>query len=217
MTNFAFNTVILDCDSTLCTIEGIDELARRADVYDECYALTNAAMQGDIKLEDVFGKRLEKIKPLKSDLDWLGQLYVDNITDGVQELISQLQQADITIYIVSGGLRQAVLVLANKLNIKQENVYAVDVQFDEEGEYQDFDHCSPLARAGGKEEIVNQIRTSDMKIACIGDGITDLEMQNDDVFFIGFGGVEVREKVKEQANVFIEDQSIMATLPYLKQ
>tara|TARA_R110002050_G_scaffold70707_1_gene152401 strand:- start:1021 stop:1182 length:162 start_codon:yes stop_codon:yes gene_type:complete len=41
----------------------------------------------------------------------------------------------------------------------------------------------------------------------IGDGVTDLEARSDDglgaSLFVGFGGNQCREKVKEQADVFI--------------
>lgn len=38
------DAVISDCDGTLSTIEGIDELARMNDVYAEISQLTQAAM-----------------------------------------------------------------------------------------------------------------------------------------------------------------------------
>jgi phosphoserine phosphatase len=52
------NLVIFDCDSTLSTIEGIDELARLSDSENEVAvriaALTKRAMEGDIPLEAVY-------------------------------------------------------------------------------------------------------------------------------------------------------------------
>ncbi len=44
--------ILFDCDSTLSTIEGIDVLAERAGVVDQVVPLTNAAMDGRLRLEE---------------------------------------------------------------------------------------------------------------------------------------------------------------------
>ena len=51
-----YKTVVFDCDSTLSTVEGIEELARerRAEVE----ALTVEAMRGALPLEQIFGRRM---------------------------------------------------------------------------------------------------------------------------------------------------------------
>ena len=45
-------------------------------MFDELVALTNAAMNGELALEDVYGKRLELIKPDKAQMDSLADLYI---------------------------------------------------------------------------------------------------------------------------------------------
>ena len=60
---FRHQHVIFDCDSTLSRIEGIDELADIAGVTRQVRQMTDAAMAGEIGLEEVYGKRLELIKP----------------------------------------------------------------------------------------------------------------------------------------------------------
>ena len=65
-----YGTIFFDCDSTLSTIEGIDELtsrlteAARARVRE----LADAAMAGDLPLERVFGERLDATRPSEADL-----------------------------------------------------------------------------------------------------------------------------------------------------
>ena len=54
-----FDIVCFDCDSTLSRVEGIDALARRAGVEADVAPLTDAAMVGDLRLDEVFGKRLD--------------------------------------------------------------------------------------------------------------------------------------------------------------
>ena len=66
-----YRTVLLDCDSTLSAIEGIDELAVQC--REEVAALTDAAMRGLIPLEEVYGRRLELVRPTRAGLDALGQ------------------------------------------------------------------------------------------------------------------------------------------------
>ena len=57
--------ICFDCDSTLSSIEGIDELARLRgpEAFASVEALTNDAMNGLIRMEDVFGRRMEIVRP----------------------------------------------------------------------------------------------------------------------------------------------------------
>ena len=61
-----FDAVCFDCDSTLSRIEGINELARRAGCEAEIASLTEAAMNGDTPLEEIYGKRLDILQPVQS-------------------------------------------------------------------------------------------------------------------------------------------------------
>jgi phosphoserine phosphatase len=95
-------------------------------------------------------------------------------------------------------------------------VHAVALQFHDDGTYADFDRRSLLARAGGKELVVRAILSrSKGKSAFIGDGVTDLETKPVVDLFIGFGGVQERERVRENAGVYVCEPSLMAVLPYL--
>ena len=58
-----YDLVFFDCDSTLSAIEGIDELARLKGKEGRVGLLTNKAMDGELDLADVYGKRLKAIKP----------------------------------------------------------------------------------------------------------------------------------------------------------
>lgn len=63
-----YERIIFDCDSTLSTIEGIDYLAEIAGKGSEVADLTSKAMNGEVKFEDVFAKRLDIIQPRKEQL-----------------------------------------------------------------------------------------------------------------------------------------------------
>jgi phosphoserine phosphatase len=211
----SFEIVCFDCDSTLSKIEGIDELGRQSGLYDELVALTNAAMNGTLALEDVYGKRLSLIKPDKAQITSLADLYIAEIVDGVEEVFSTLLTQGKLVHIISGGLRQAILPLAEKLGIPADHVHAVDVLFNVDGSFKDFDQQSPLARTGGKAVICQSIQKQGYSMAMIGDGKTDLEAKQAGATVIGFGGVMKRDIVVEQADVFVNETSLMAVLPHL--
>jgi phosphoserine phosphatase len=211
----SFEAVCFDCDSTLSRIEGIDELARRHGLFDEVAALTDKAMNGELALESIYEHRLALIKPTQTDIAWLGDLYIRELVDGVQETIQALQAQGKLIHIVSGGLRQAILPLAKLLNVESENVHAVDVFFDENGDYHDFMRHSPLSMSGGKARICRRLRMRFSNLALVGDGKTDLEAKEAGAYMIGFGGVVRRALVEEQADCYVTDSSLSAVLPYL--
>jgi phosphoserine phosphatase len=194
---FAF----FDVDSTLVTIEGIDVLAGG---NPEIAKLTDAAMNGEIPLDQVYAKRLEMIRPSKDRVEQLGATYVASIVDGAKETIATLQENGVIVHLVTAGIEQAIRPLADALNVR--NVHAVKLTFDAAGNYADFDRRSFLTKAGGKEVVVRDIRArSHGKAAFIGDGISDLETGPAVDLFIGFGGVVVRPRVKENAAVYITD------------
>ncbi len=217
----SFDVVCFDCDSTLSKIEGIDELARRVGLGEELAKLTDAAMNGDVALESIYGKRLELIKPNRAEINELAKLYIAELVDSAAECVEQLQHRQKEIHIISGGLRPAILPLARKLNIPDENVHAVDVYFSENGDYLGYDTQSPLAKNGGKAEIVAGLLNSPnpllqrgncRKGVLIGDGKTDLEAQQAGAKVIGFGGVVQRELVKQHADFYVTHFSQILSL-----
>lgn len=211
----SFDVICFDCDSTLSRVEGIDELARRYDLFEQVAALTDAAMNGELPLEDVYANRLNLIKPDKEAIDWLAELYIAEMVDGVAETIATLLKNGKQIHIISGGLRQAILPLAKHLGIPEEHVHAVDVLFDAYGNYQDFARHSPLAVSGGKARICRRLRMHHSSLVMIGDGKTDLEAKLAGAYMIGFGGVVRRPLVEEQADCYVPDKSLLAILPHV--
>ena len=211
----SFDIVCFDCDSTLSKIEGIDELGRQSGLFDELVALTNAAMNGELALEDVYGKRLTLIKPDKTKMDWLADLYIAEMVEGVEEVFGTLLAQGKQVHIISGGIRQAILPLAEKLGLSANRVHAVDVFFNADGSYKEFDQQSPLAKTGGKAVVCKKIQVEGTSMVMIGDGKTDLEAKQAGAKIIGFGGVMQREVVIEQADVFVAETSLKAVLPHL--
>jgi phosphoserine phosphatase len=195
-----FRFVFFDVDSTLASIEGIDILG---DNNPEIARLTEAAMNGEIALDDVYARRLELIRPTRAAVESLGERYVESLVPGAARTIAALQDARVQVHLVTAGIEQAILPLAASLNIPQRAVHAVRLQFDEQGNYEDFDRRSFLTKSGGKELVVRDVRArTHGRAALVGDGVSDLEAKAAVDLFIGFGGVAVREKVKQNAEVY---------------
>ena len=208
-----YRFVFFDVDSTLVTIEGIDVLANG---NPEVVRLTEAAMNGEIPVDRVYGRRLEIIRPTLGDVLALGDRYIETMVDGVGETIATLQSAGVDVHLVTAGIAQAIAPLAARLNIAPRAVHAVALRFDEGGNYVDFDRRSLLTRVGGKELVVRAVLTrAKGKAAFVGDGITDLDAKPAVDLFIGFGGVAVRERVRQGADVYVTEPTLRAVLPYL--
>jgi phosphoserine phosphatase len=208
-----YRFVFFDVDSTLVTIEGIDVLANG---NPEIVRLTEAAMNGEVPVDQVYGRRLEIIRPTLADVQALGQRYVQTMVDGAAETIATLKSAGVDVHLVTAGIAQAIAPLAETLHIAPRAVHAVALQFDADGNYADYDRRSLLTRAGGKELVVRAILTrAKGKSAFVGDGITDLDTKPAVDLFIGFGGVAVRERVREGAHVYVVEPTLRAVLPYL--
>lgn len=210
-----FEIICFDCDSTLSCIEGIDECAKAIGLGSEMAKLTEAAMNGELPLEAVYQKRLDLIQPNKKAIKSLADLYIAEIVEGVPEVFSKLHQQRKQIHIISGGLRPAILPLAALLKVPENHVHAVDILFNSDGSYQNFNQQSPLARTGGKAKICQQISPLPETMVLIGDGKTDLEVQQIGVKVIGFGGVVSREIVKQQADFYVDNKNLTAILNYL--
>ncbi len=210
----SFDVICFDCDSTLSKIEGIDELGRRAGLGDELAKLTDAAMNGIVPLEAVYEQRLALIKPDQASIGWLADLYIAEQVEGVRDVFSALAAQGKQVHIISGGLRAAILPLAHLLGLPESHVHAVDIYFNADGSYRDYERDSPLAKTGGKAVVAGLLGKRGA-LAMIGDGKTDLEAQQAGAFVIGFGGVVDRPIVREKADVFVAEANLNSVLIHI--
>jgi phosphoserine phosphatase len=210
----SFDVICFDCDSTLSKIEGIDELARRVGMGEEMSKLTDLAMNGIVPLEAVYERRLSLIKPDQYSIKWLADFYIAEIVDGVKEVFASLLALDKAVHIISGGLRQAILPLAEYLGLPESHVYAVDIYFNEDGSYRNYDLNSPLARTGGKAVVVGTLKGQG-SLVMVGDGKTDLEAKQSGAYVLGFGGVVDRAIVREQADFYTTEPNLLAVLEHI--
>ena len=204
MTVTGFASVILDVDSTLCGIEGIDWLADRRGpaVGGEVMALTDRAMRGEIALDAVYGERLTLVRPSRGDVSALAEAYAGSLAPGAARAVTRLNGEGRRIVLASGGIREAILPLGQLLGIPDADVHAVSVRFDASGDYSDFDMASLLTTATGKRTLAESLGLP-ARVLAVGDGATDLATRPAVDAFAAFTGFVTRDRVVRSADFII--------------
>lgn len=224
----SFDLIFFDCDSTLSTIEGIDELAKLKGKEWRVGLLTQKAMDGDLDLEQVYGKRLQAIRPTRGQLKAVEDRYAETIVPDVLPVLEALRYLNKQIFIISGGLAEPVRGFGKRLGVNPANIRAVEVEYNQlSGDwwryhepgaqhrqtYLDYDE-GPLTVTSGKPDIIRELsRGKHGRRLMVGDGSSDLATRDVVDLFVGFGGVVSREKVRQQAAAFIHSESIAPILP----
>jgi phosphoserine phosphatase len=196
----AFASVVIDVDSTLCGVEGIDFLAERRgpEVSARIVLLTNKAMAGEIALETIYGHRLTTIRPTRDDIAALAVAYERSLAAGAANAIVAMRGAGARLALVSGGIREAILPLARTLGFADTDLYAVSLRFDAAGNYAGFDESSPLTNQRGKPELVTGLIDSGRltrPVLAIGDGATDAKLAGVVDSFAAYTGFARRPNV----------------------
>ncbi len=167
--------VVFDMDSTLITVEVIDELAKLAGVGDEVALITAAAMRGEIDFKESFRRRVELLKGLEEE-KLATIIHNLPLAEGAEVVINTLKGLGYKLGILSGGftfvgeyLKEKLgfdYVYANELDIKDGKVTGEVCGEIVDGERKAFF----LKKIAEKEQI-----TLEQTIA-VGDGANDLPM-----------------------------------------
>lgn len=197
--------VCFDVDSTVCQGEAIDDLAEFVGAGEQVQKLTKAAMGGNMSFRQALDMRLGIIKPSLKNFEEFNKLNKCQLTPGIKDLIDILHKRHVHVYLVSGGFKITIFPIADKLNISHSNVFANEILFNEDGDYNGFCKEQPTSESGGKPRVMDFLKKKFgyKKIVMIGDGMTDLESCPPADAFIGFGGNVVREAVKENSSWFV--------------
>ncbi|GAC1655864.1 MAG: phosphoserine phosphatase SerB [Gemmatimonadaceae bacterium] len=197
----AFASVVLDVDSTLAGIEGIDWLAERRGgaIAARVTELTEAAMTGAAPLDAIYRDRLALIRPTVAEVRDLAQAYTAAIAEGAVDAIAALHQAEVRVVLVSGGLRMALEAIARLVGVPLHAVYGVDVHFDSGGQYTGYASDSPLTTSAGKRTVVAGLSLRPRALA-VGDGATDAAIRPVVDAFAAYTGFVRRESVVQSAD-----------------
>jgi phosphoserine phosphatase len=195
--------VCFDVDSTVVTEEGIDVLAAFCGAGPAVAEWTKKAMGGTVPFHVALEARLQLIQPSQFQIAQCLLKHPLEFTPGMQDLMKALKLHGKTIFLVSGGFRQMIHPIAEQLDIPFTQVFANKILFNPDGTYKGFDVNEPTSRAGGKGVVVAQLKKQGYDpIVMVGDGATDMEACPPANAFIGFGGIVVREGVKQGADWF---------------
>lgn len=170
-----FKLLVMDMDSTLITIETIDELADLVGLKREVATITEQAMRGEIEYNESLRRRVAVLKGL--DENALKRVYDERLrlSPGAEILLAAAKKHGIKTLLVSGGFTHVTQLLKPRLGL-------------------DYTHSNTLAVTNGKltGEIIGDIVNADAKrdellrvrdlldikrehIIGIGDGANDLK------------------------------------------
>ncbi|MBW8904463.1 MAG: phosphoserine phosphatase SerB [Betaproteobacteria bacterium] len=168
----------MDMDSTLITIECIDELGDLAGRKSEIAAITAQAMRGELDYPQSLRKRVSLLAGLPDKA--LAQVYEDRLrlTPGAEELIAACKRDGVRLLLVSGGFTFFTERLKARLGIdytisNQLEVSAGRLTGQVLGEIVDAE--AKAAKFGAVMQALGALRE---QTVAIGDGANDLKMMN---------------------------------------
>jgi phosphoserine phosphatase len=167
--------VAMDMDSTLITIECIDEIAAIRGIREQVAAITAAAMRGEIDFRASLVRRVALLEGLPVDV--LARVYEERLrlSPGASRLFEMLQLIGAKTLLVSGGFTFFTERLAARLGIDYTLSNVLDVEDGRltgrlRGEIVDAD-----AKAARFRELAHRHAPDGISVA-IGDGANDLPM-----------------------------------------
>ncbi|MEN8252368.1 MAG: haloacid dehalogenase-like hydrolase, partial [Patescibacteria group bacterium] len=120
-----------------------------------------------------------------------------------KEIMEYIYDLGGLVFIVSGGFRENINVVADTLGVSREFVFGNDFK-KENKKIVGFDEKNILTNSNGKVEVAKQIKNEykDKKIICIGDGNSDYLMKKEKIVdeFFGFWRDVERENLMREAN-----------------
>jgi len=170
--------LISDMDSTLISIECIDEIADFTGLKPQVSAITEAAMRGEIDFETSLQQRVALLAGLPMEV--LDRVYEERLrlNPGAEVLIEGLRARGVPFALVSGGftvfterLRQRLgldFTLANELEIENGRLTG-RVKGDIVG---------AQAKAAFLQELCRHLAIEPHQAIAVGDGANDLEMMD---------------------------------------
>ena len=199
----AFKAIAFDMDSTLISIECIDEIADAAGKKAEVAAITEAAMRGEITdFKDSLRRRVALLKGVPAEA--LQQVYDQRLklNPGAPELINAAKAAGLQTLLVSGGFTFFADRVRDRLGMHEAHSNVLEVQ----GGLLTGQVLGDIVDGEAKRQhllaLCARIGCEPSQAIAVGDGANDLPM-------MGAAGLSVayhaKPKVREQAMVAINE------------
>jgi len=184
-----FRLLVMDMDSTLITIETVDELADMVGLKPQVAAITEEAMRGEIEYDESLRRRVALLKDLEEAA--LQRVYDERLklTPGAEALLKKTQALGIKTLLVSGGFTFVTDQLKTRLNLDQCHSNLLEIA---DGKLTGK-VIGAIVNAEGKREALLKMRDElgirKEQIIGIGDGANDLK-------FLAESGVSVAYHAK---------------------
>ena len=168
--------VAMDMDSTLITIECIDELGDLAGKKDEISAITASAMRGDIAYPESLRRRVALLEGLH--VDDLERVYRERLrlSPGAQALLAACRKHGVKLLLVSGGFTFFTDRLKSRLGFD----YTLSNRLEMDGDRLTGRVLGDIVDAGAKaarfREVAHALGAAREHTVAIGDGANDLKM-----------------------------------------
>lgn len=171
-----FGLIAFDMDSTLITIECIDELADFAGKKEEVSAITEAAMRGELDYPESLRRRLGVLAGL--DARVLARVFGERLllSPGARELIEAVQNAGLRTALLSGGFTY----FTERLRIELGLDFATSNELEIQGGKLTGRVIGEIVDAGVKARhlarLTQELGLRKEQVIAVGDGANDLLM-----------------------------------------
>ena len=184
-----FGLIAFDMDSTLITIECIDELADFAGQKAAVSAITEAAMRGEIDYRESLRRRLALLAGL--DARVLARVYGERLllSPGARELLEAAQSAGLRTAILSGGFTYFTERLRIELGFDFATSNELEIAGGKLTGHVSGDIVDAAAKAHHLARLTDELGLRKEQVIAIGDGANDLLM-------LGQAGLSVAFRAK---------------------
>ncbi len=207
-----FGLLVMDMDSTLITIECIDEIADMQGLKPKVSAITEAAMRGEIDFAESLRRRVSLLEGL--DQSALQRVYDERLqlSPGAEALLAAVRAAGIRTLLVSGGFTFFTERLKPRLGLDYTAANTLDVA---DGKLTGR-VLGDIVDAQGKADWLNRVRTqlglNKEQVIAIGDGANDLRMMAEAGVSIAYRAKPV---VRAKASYALNQVGLEGVIPLL--
>ena len=207
-----FGLLVMDMDSTLITIECIDEIADMQGLKPQVAAITEAAMRGEIDFAESLRRRVSLLEGLEQSA--LARVYDERLrlSPGAETLLAAAKAAGIKTLLVSGGFTFFTERLQPRLGLD----YTAANTLETSGGRLTGRVLGTIVDAQGKAEWLNRIRSElgleKAQVIAMGDGANDLKMMAEAGVSIAYRAKPV---VREKASYALNHVGLDGVIPLL--